>query len=218
MTQRNSKKPQAKTGRNLSTLWWIIGGVVGLGLIVMLAISIAGEQEVDDSIAFGEITMEGDLLPVFADPANDAAAGMTAATISGGDWDDNAYSIAPDGTPKILVLLAHWCPHCQAEVPVIQQWLNDGGLPDGVDMYSLTVFTDRLRPNWPPQDWLEGAGWTLPVIMDDDIGTAATAYGMQTTPMYVVLDGENKVVGRISGEIGVNGLNTLSQLALESAS
>jgi hypothetical protein len=33
--------------------------------------------------------------------------------------------------------------------------------------------------------------------------------------MYVVLDGDNKVVQRVSGEIGVDGLNTLSQIALE---
>lgn len=217
MTQRNQKKPQAKTGPNLSTLWWVLGGLVGLGLIVLLAISIAGEQPLDDSIAFGEITMEGEPLPVFADPANDAAAGLTAPTVSGADWEDNEYSIDPDGTPKIVVLLAHWCPHCQVEVPVIQKWLDDGGLPDGVDIYSVTVFTDRLRPNWPPQDWLEGEGWTVPVIMDDDIGTVATAYGMASTPMYVVLDGDNKVLQRVAGEIGVDGLNALSQIALEGA-
>jgi len=217
MTQRNQRKPPAKTGRNLSTLWWSLGGLVGLALIVLLAISIAGEEELDDSLAFGEVAAEGDPLPVLEDPTNDPAAGMTAATISGGDWNDNQYSIGPDGTPKIVVLLAHWCPHCQAEVPVIKQWLDSGGLPDGVDIYSVTVFSDRLRGNWPPQTWLEDAGWAVPVIMDDAIGTVAATFGMTTTPLYVVLDGDNKVVQRVSGEIGVVGLDTLSQLALESA-
>jgi len=217
MTQRSQKKPPAPTGRNRSTLWWSLGGLVGLALIVLLAISIAGEEEIDASIGFGEITMEGDPLPVLADPVNDVATGLTAPSVSGADWEDNAYSIGPDGTPKLLVFLAHWCPHCQAEVPVIQQWLDDGGLPEGVDIYGLTVATDRLRPNWPPQDWLVQAGWTPPVIMDDEIGTAAVAFGMAGTPMYVVLDGENNVLQRVSGEIGVDGLNTLSQIALESA-
>jgi thiol-disulfide isomerase/thioredoxin len=216
MTQRPQKKPPAKTGRNLSTLWWILGGVVGLGLIVFLAISIAGEEEVDDSIGFGEITMEGDLLPALDDPLNDVALGTAAPTVSGADWDGNSYSISPDGTPKLVVLLAHWCPHCQAEVPVVQQWLDDGGLPEGVDIYSLTVATDRLRPNWPPQDWLVEEGWTVPVIMDDEIGTAAAGYGMVGTPMYVVLDGDNNVLQRISGEIGAAGLETLAQIAAES--
>ncbi|MEX1125616.1 MAG: TlpA disulfide reductase family protein [Acidimicrobiia bacterium] len=214
MTQRSQKKPPAKIGSKLTTLWWVLGGVVGLGLIVLLAISIAGEQERDTSIGYGEVTMEGDPLPVLEDPSNDTAGGLTAPTVSGADWDGNESSIGPDGSPKLLVFLAHWCPHCQAEVPVIQQWINDGGLPEGVDMYSLTVATDPLRPNWPPQDWLEEEGWTLPVIMDDEVGTAAVGYGMSGTPMYVVLDGDNKVLSRISGEIGVDGLNALAQIAL----
>ncbi|HET7846627.1 MAG TPA: TlpA disulfide reductase family protein [Acidimicrobiia bacterium] len=216
MTQRNQTKPPAQSSRNLSTLWWTLGGLVGLALIVLLAISIAGEEELDASIGFGEVTLEGDVLPALADPINDAAVGMIAPTVSGADWEDNPSTISPDGRPKILIFLAHWCPHCQAEVPVVQQWLDDGGLPDGVDIYSLTVATDQLRPNWPPQDWLVEEGWTVPVIMDDEIGTAAAAYGMVGTPMYVVLDGENKVLQRISGEIGVAGLETLAQIAADS--
>jgi thiol-disulfide isomerase/thioredoxin len=215
MTQRNQKKPPAQSGRNLSILWWSLGGLVGLVLIVLLAISIAGEEELDASIGFGEVTLEGDVLPALADPVNDSARGMTAPTVSGADWEDNPSRISPDGRPKLLVFLAHWCPHCQAEVPVVQQWLDDGGLPEGVDIYSLTVATDRLRPNWPPQDWLVEEGWTVPVIMDDEIGTAAAGYGLVGTPMYVVLDGENKVLQRISGEIGVAGLETLAQIAAE---
>lgn len=215
MTQRNQKKPPPQSGRNLSILWWSLGGLVGLVLIVLLAISIAGEEELDASIGFGEVTLEGDVLPALADPVNDSARGMTAPTLSGADWEDNPSSISPDGRPKLLVFLAHWCPHCQAEVPVVQQWLDDGGLPEGVDIYSLTVATDRLRPNWPPQDWLMEEGWTVPVIMDDEIGTAAAGYGLVGTPMYVVLDGENKVLQRISGEIGLAGLETLAQIAAE---
>ena len=101
------------------TVWWIIGGVVGLGLIVVIAASIAGEEEIDTSAGFGTVTVEGDALPVLTDPATDAASGMTAPTVTGADWEDNESSIAPDGRAKILVFLAHWCSHCQAEVPRI---------------------------------------------------------------------------------------------------
>jgi len=217
MTQRTSKRPPAKPKRKLSALWWTLGGLVGLGLIVLLAMSIATEEGVDQTSGYGVVTVEGDPLPTYSEPTNDPAAGMTLATVSGGDWDGNQTTIAPDGTPKIVVLLAHWCPHCQREVPIIQQWINDGNLPAGIDMYSVTVFTDPLRANWPPQDWLVQAGWTTPVIMDDAAGTAATAFGMASTPMYVVLDGNNQVVQRISGEIGTDGLDALTLLALQAA-
>jgi hypothetical protein len=98
-------------------------------------------------------------------------------------------------------------------VPVIQTWLDGGNLPDDVDMYSVVTSTDRLRPNWPPQDWLEEEGWTVPAIMDDEIGTIAVNYGMSGTPFYVVLDGDNNVIRRASGEIGTAGLNALVAVA-----
>jgi len=192
---------------------WIIGGVVGLGLIVGLAFSIASEESLDESIAFGEVTVEGANLPFLEDPSNDPALGVPAPTVSGGDWNDNQYSIAADGRPKIVIFLAHWCPHCQAEVPVVQDWINSGGLPSDVDMYSITVLSEKLRPNWPPQVWLEDEGWTVPVIMDDVRSSAALAYGMRGTPFYVVLDGENTNLGRFSGELGVAGLEAMVQIA-----
>jgi thiol-disulfide isomerase/thioredoxin len=152
----------------------------------------------------------GDPLPIF-DPtaAADPVVGLTAPSAVGADWEDNEVKIEADGRAKIVVFLAHWCPHCQAEVPVVQTWLDEGNLPVDVDMYSVVTSTDRLRPNWPPQDWLEEEGWTVPAIMDNEIGTIAVNYGMSGTPFYVVLDGDNNVIRRASGEIGTAGLNAL---------
>lgn len=192
------------------TIIWLGAAVLGLGLIVLLAFSIAGEEAPDASVAFGEVTVEGNPLAFHADlVSGDPAVGSIAPTVSGSDWNNNRYIIGPDGRSKVVVLMAHWCPHCQAEVPVIMDWIEAGGLPDHVDLYALTVSSDRFRPNWPPQDWLEREGWTVPTIMDDEAGSAAAAYGMTGTPFYIVLDGENRNLGRIAGEIGVQGLNFL---------
>ena len=199
------------------TVLWIIGGVVGLGLIVWMAAAIAGEQPVDDSIAFGEVTVQGDDLPFLGD-GGDAAVGFSAPTVSGSDWNGVETTIEADGRPKIVLFLAHWCPHCQAEVPEVQAWLDAGNLPDDVDMYSITVLTDRLRPNWPPQSWLEDEGWTVPVIMDDQQQSSVFAYGMRGTPFYVVLDGNNTNLGRVSGQVGVAGLEQMVAIAQASAS
>lgn len=199
------------------TVLWIVGGVVGLSLIVALAISIASEEAIDESIAFGEVTVEGANLPMLGDSSTDPALGAASPTVSGGDWDGNQYSIAADGRPKIVVFLAHWCQFCQAEVPVLQSWINSGGLPDNVDMYSITVLSDRLRANWPSQKWLEDEGWTVPVIMDDVQSSAVLAYGMRGTPFYIVLDGENTNLGRIAGAVGVAGFEAMVQLAQASS-
>jgi thiol-disulfide isomerase/thioredoxin len=213
MTQRTKQKTGAKDAKSRSTLWWIIGGVVGLGLIVALAASIATEPEVDASIGFGDPTVEGDPLPVYAAGSQDVAIGLTAPSVSGADWTGNPVTIEPNGNAKIILFLAHWCPHCQNEVPVVQDWVDAGNLPEGVELISVVTATDRSRTNWPPQDWLEEEGWTSPSIMDDQIGTVAANFGMAGTPFYVVLDEENTNLGRVSGEIGVEGLNALAALA-----
>ncbi|HUF94829.1 MAG TPA: TlpA disulfide reductase family protein [Acidimicrobiia bacterium] len=187
----------------------IIGGVVGLALIVVLALAIAGEEPLDASIGYGDPVVTGDPLPLFNSAAADPVVGLAAPSAVGADWEENEVRIEADGRSKIIIFLAHWCPHCQAEVPVVQSWLDGGNLHDDVDMYSVVTSTDRLRPNWPPQDWLEEEGWTVPAIMDDEIGTIAANYGMSGTPFYVVLDGDNNVIRRISGEIGTAGLDVL---------
>ena len=34
------------------------------------------------------------------------------------------------GQPTLVVFLAHWCPHCQAEVPVIVKAIADWTIPE----------------------------------------------------------------------------------------
>ncbi|HUG31688.1 MAG TPA: hypothetical protein VMM14_02255 [Acidimicrobiia bacterium] len=205
---------------NKSLIYWIVGGVVGLGLVVWLAVAIAGESPVEEGVAFADVTVDGNDLPVLPSGAADPAVGLTAPTVSGEDLEGNDITIGPDGRAKIMVLLAHWCQFCQREVPVIQQWVEGGGLPEGVDLYGATVLTNRVRDGdtWPPQDWLAEEGWTSPTIKDDQAGSIVSAYGMTGTPTYVVLGPDNENLGRLSGEIGVVGLNALAGIAAGSLS
>ena len=32
----------------------------------------------------------------------------------------------------MVVFLAHWCPHCNAEIPVLNEWRDSGEIPDGL--------------------------------------------------------------------------------------
>jgi thiol-disulfide isomerase/thioredoxin len=213
MTQKTKPKTGSNPPKSKATLWWIVGGVVGLGLIVALAASIATEPEINEEIGFGQPTAEGNPLPLYAAGTEDVGVGLTAPTVTGADWNGTPVSIEPDGNSKIILFLAHWCPHCQAEVPRVQAWIDEGNLPDDVELISVATSTDRLQTNWPPQTWLEEEGWTSPVIMDDQVGTVAANYGMAGTPFYVVLDGDNNNLGRLSGEIGVEGIEALVALA-----
>lgn len=218
MTQKTRSKPGARqVKKSYKTLWWILGGVVGLAAIVALAISIAGEQPLDESVGYGTPSVSGTALPAYVAGSSDPSQGAQAPTATGADWNGNPVSIEPDGTPKIVIFLAHWCSHCQAEVPVVQSWVDAGNLPDNVELISVATSTDPLRPNWPPQDWLEREGWTAPVIMDDASGTVAGSFGMAGTPFWVVLNGDGVVLQRVSGEIPVDGLNALVAIAQSTA-
>ena len=202
----------AKSRNKLVIILGVVVAVVIAGLVAIFTVSGSEPETVD-------ATITGDPIPVLAGNApvgQDIAFGWDAPTVTGSDWKGNSVAIGPDdGRPKVIVFLAHWCPHCQAEVPQIQAWLNQtGGNPD-VDLYGVATSINRTRPNWPPSDWLEREGWTPPTVMDLN-NRVSTAYGLSAFPYWVAVNAEGKVVYRVAAGIGVDGLLTLQQLASQS--
>jgi cytochrome c biogenesis protein CcmG, thiol:disulfide interchange protein DsbE len=100
--------------------------------------------------------------------------------------------------------VAHWCPHCQREVPLIQKWIADGNLPKGVEVYTVSTAVSDQRPNYPPSKWLSSVGWQPKVMLDDSSQTAAQAYGLASYPYFVMTDGAGKVVTRGTGEVPID--------------
>ena len=124
------------------------------------------------------------------------ANGETAPTVIGQDFDGNEVRIENDGRAKAIVLLAHWCAHCQNEVPAVQAWLDSGGGVEGVDMYSVATAMDSNRDNFPPSEWLDREGWTVPVIRDDSNNSVHTAYGSGGFPFWVFVNSDGTVAFR----------------------
>jgi hypothetical protein len=94
-------------------------------------------------------------------------------------------------------------------VPVVQQWVDDGGLPDGVDLVSVSTAIDPSRPNYPPDAWLADEGWTAPALVDAD-DSAAQAVGLSAYPFFVAVDGDGRVVFRTSGELTADQLDAIA--------
>jgi cytochrome c biogenesis protein CcmG, thiol:disulfide interchange protein DsbE len=194
----------------------IIGTIVAVIAVAAIVAVEAGTQGfAEDGLPqFQEITVEGSALSPFPGMgAADPSVGQTAPSITGSDWEGNELSIEPNGDPSLVVFLTHWCPHCQAEVPVLQDIADAGQIPEGLNTYAVVTGTDESAPNYPPTRWLQGEGWTYPSILDDESSSAATAYGLTSYPYYVVLDGENRVLGRLSGELGEDALLELMNTA-----
>ena len=111
------------------------------------------------------------------------------------------------GPAHVVVFLAHWCPHCQAEVPRIVVLARSGQIP--VPLIGVVTGTDSSAPNYPPSAWLARVGWPYPVLVDTKTYTAATAYGLPGYPFLVFIDAQGKVAGRLSGEVTPSDLTKL---------
>jgi hypothetical protein len=67
----------------------------------------------------------------------------------------------------MVVLLAHWCPHCNAEIPVLNEWRDSGEVPDGLNIVGVSTAVSADAPNYPPNEWLQEMDWRWPVLADD---------------------------------------------------
>lgn len=180
----------------------IVFVVVVIALIAAFIVS-SGPSGAEAEAAFGEPTVEGEALPQHeGEPLDDPVIGETAPELSGTDHDGEPVEVTWDGTPRLLLFLAHWCPACQDEVPWVQDAVDAGEVPDEIEIVAVTTWTDESRAEFPPQDWLESEDWTVPTLADDEDFSAAEAYGMTSSPFWVLVDGDGTVIARIPGGIG----------------
>jgi cytochrome c biogenesis protein CcmG/thiol:disulfide interchange protein DsbE len=189
-------------GKKLMNKNFIIVGAIVLvvGLAVAIGVSLVDEP-LDGNLPEGETTISGDALPEYAGENDiNISVGLQAPSFSGPDQNSEIISLEKNGKSKILLFLAHWCPHCQAEVPVVQEYIDTFGLPADVEVIGILTSIDRSRDNYPPHDWLVKEGWSETQIydLDREIGTA---YGLNAFPYWVTLDKDLKVVNRVTGEL-----------------
>lgn len=212
MTTKTKSKtkpsPKGTSGKQSSRKVPVLGIVFGLIALLLIAAIVASPKEsLGTGGEYGEPTTSGDALPAMArgvsfDP-DDPAVGEVAPDVTGTDFDGSAVEITHDGTPKAILFLAHWCPHCQAEVPRVQAWLDGGGGVEGVEIMSVTTSSNSGQANWPPSAWMEREGWTSPNIRDDADNSVLNAYGGSSFPYWVFLNGDGTVAARVSGEMDI---------------
>jgi thiol-disulfide isomerase/thioredoxin len=197
----NAKRSGAG-GRSTAALVLAVVGVLALAGIFAVMLSSGDDGSSEAEPVSGKVTVTGEPLPQLGG-GSDPTVGTAAPEISGEDFGGNPISIEADRRPKAIIFLAHWCSHCQAEVPVIQEWLDAQGAPADVDLYSVATAIDPTQPNYPPDAWLEREGWTPPVLVDDQAETAGQAFGVSGFPFFVFVDAEGNVTARATGELPI---------------
>jgi thiol-disulfide isomerase/thioredoxin len=186
----------------------VIAAALALVLSSTAAPNGAGRSTLPPSLA-SATPIEGQALPAFQSSVDDPAVGLPIPEVDGTSFDGSALAIKRDDRPKLLLFIAHWCPHCQREVPVVQAWLNAGKLPKDVELISVATAIDPNRPNYPPDAWLAREGWTPPVLVDAE-GSIASLYGLTAFPYWVAVDSQGRVVERLTGELTPDQLDALA--------
>jgi len=193
----------------------LVIGIVVAALLVVAAVAIALTASGDEADAGPQtfpVEVSGSLSPM-PTGGTDPAVGQAAPSVTGSTFDGQTVSIGDDGRAKLVMFLAHWCPHCQAEVPVITEWLAATGMPDDVDLYAVSTGVSSDAPNYPPSEWLTREEWPVTTIADDADSSVATAFGLRSYPYFVAIDTEGNVVARASGELTAAQLGELIGVA-----
>ncbi len=154
--------------------------------------------------------VSGPSLPTYDATTADPAVGQTIPNVNGAGRAGEQIRIdAEDGRAKVLLFITHWCSHCQAEVPRIQEWLNGGGTTGNVDLYAISTGADPGRPNYPPEAWLDREGWTVPTVVDDGRSSVGQAFGLSAFPYWVFVDTDGSVALRAVGELSIADLEAI---------
>ncbi len=191
---------------------------LGLGIVAIAVVigvlTAAGSSGPSLEEVAGEVEITGSPLPPHGgDPMADAAFGMAAPEVRGAGHDGTPATIA--GGAQVISFMASWCPACQAELPHLVEWYDDGLFDDGVELVVVSTFLDATRPNWPPQDWLREEGYTGTVIVDDADSSVARAFGMTASPFWVVIDADGNVLYRAAGQVSRASMEEIASFLAE---
>jgi thiol-disulfide isomerase/thioredoxin len=191
-----------------------------LGLSALLAA--CGSKSATSSVSIDPnaqptrpVTVTGPPLPTYTGKGTDPAIGMTPPTLDGENFVGSPVVIAPGtGGPMLVVFVAHWCPHCQREVPRLVSWIAAGTPPANLQIFAVSTAVDKKAGNYPPAAWLAKVGWSKQVLADDDKGTAAQAWGLPGFPYFVLVGADGEVKLRLSGEVDIDDLTKMVNQAL----
>lgn len=211
----------------------LIGAIVGALVVAALVIAIVvsgGDDDGDEaqattvpaatepgSVAPAEqqpVSVTGDALPELPREGADTAVGLAPPALSGYSFDGSPVAVTPGGTAKMVVFLAHWCPHCNAEIPRLLDWQAQGRVPEGLEIIGVATGTDSSAPNYPPSQWLADFAWPWPVLADSETFDAARGYGVNGYPFFVVVGPDGLVKARFSGEADVDTIDAVVRQAL----
>ena len=198
------------------TMIIVVGAVVLVLALAGLAVLLTGsDDEATGVLAPGESALEpveieenrpvevtGAPVPEHdKEAAADPAIGTPLPTLTGQTFDGQPITVGgPSDGPTLVVYLAHWCPHCNDEIPELITVNQRGGFADDLTVVGISTGVDPSAPNYPPSEWLVDKGWPWRTLADTAESTSFVVSGGSGFPYMVVLDAEGNILARDSGE------------------
>ena len=230
MAQNQRKKKQKTTSSvrengNLKVVLYIVLVVVGIAGAVSLGTAGGSTKTTTNSgvtvpggvaaAEFQEVKVAGDKLAPMPESGDDPAVGKAAPTLTGYDLAGRPVTIDPgsDGKATMVVFLAHWCPHCNYEIPVLNEWKEKGLTPPNLRVVGVTTASRQDQANWPPSKWLVAKKWAFDQFADSEKQDASAAYGVGGYPFLVFIDAAGNVTSRSSGEVPVEKITEAANAA-----
>ena len=153
---------------------------------------------------------------VQGDGASDPGVGATAPVLYGYGLDGQPITIDAADGPVMVVFLAHWCPHCNREVPVLRQWFDSGAVPANLRVIGVSTAVRSGQDHYPPSQWIQQVSWPWPAMADSQNSDAAAAFGVTGFPYFAIIGQDGTVKVRNSGELPISELALMVNRALNS--
>ena len=206
-------KHKARHQRTTSPVFIVVGVVALIAVALLIAVAMSGGSSSSTTtnpaiLESRPVTVAGDALPALPDSGADPAVGLTVPKVSGQTFNGVDLSLPVSGKPTLTIFVAHWCPHCRKEVPLLTAWDAAGQVPAGVEVFAVATNTDKNSVNYPPSQWLETEQFPFAALADSTKNEAATAFGVTGFPFFVMTGADGKVLWRDSGEIPMADLTT----------
>jgi peroxiredoxin len=186
-TTQARRRAQQRAARQRSV--WIAVGLLAVVVLIGAMLLGGGSDEGSLSAPADSVTIDrgpapqlevGDPVPAFSAP------GLDGGTVS---WSEE------EGRPTVLVVWASWCPHCQAELPILVPAVQR----EGVELVSVVTAVGQ-QPGPTPSEFLADEGLTLTTALDDAAGTLMQGLGVTSFPTVYYVDADGSVVDVTVGE------------------
>lgn len=183
--------------------------------------SVSTEAGADSSSGIQEnrpVTVEGTPLAPYDSSLEDLTIGEPSPVVSGESFDGTPVTFGGESeNPRFVVFLAHWCPHCNDEIPELLELQADGRIPDGLDVIGVSTAVRPGEENYPPSQWMVDMNWAWPVMADDEEVSAIAAAGGTSFPFALVLDTDGTVLARRAGQASADDTVEFLEQALSTA-